>query len=254
MPIRPIFLQAPFLTFSLCALTHSLALAIEPETQIIPKISDDSQHLSGQAFLGWESRYFSEGRDDLDGNSLAITSFELSSTHFTGGIWYGISPDQSYDELQLSLAWTHSIGEVEFYTSYTYLEFPTDDENDNEIGIGLSWAGLPLDIELALDAYYSFDADGTFIETSASRELIATDRFSIDLASVFGINQGFVSDGHDGGNYIALRCAMTYSYSESIALTAHFTQSWELGSDSSLEGDDTLVDLFHAGVGIVWTF
>lgn len=252
--IRPIFLQVHFLTFTLCALTHSLAIAIEPETQVTPRISDDSQHLSGQAFLGWESRYFSEGRDDLDGSSLAISSFELSSEHFSGGVWYGISPDQSYDELQLSLAWIHTVGDFEFYTSYTYLEFPTDNDNDHEIGIGAVWSGLPYDLELAVDAYYSFDADGTFIETSASRDLVTTDKFSLNLGTVFGINQGFVSDGHDGGNHIALRCAMSYSYSTSILLTAHVTQSWELGSDNSLEGDASLVDLFHAGVGIVWTF
>lgn len=55
--------------------------------------------IEGQGQLGWESRYFSEGRDYLDGDSLLVGSFELGWNHLSGGVWYGYSPDQRYGEL-----------------------------------------------------------------------------------------------------------------------------------------------------------
>ena len=39
--------------------------------------------LAGDAHVGWESRYFSEGRDALDGESLWTGSVELGYEHFS---------------------------------------------------------------------------------------------------------------------------------------------------------------------------
>ena len=67
----------------------------------------------GHVHFGWDSHYFSEGRDNLDGDSLWAASLELAWEHLSVGAWYGISPDQDYDELQLSLAVTQSFGEMD---------------------------------------------------------------------------------------------------------------------------------------------
>ena len=125
--------------------------------------------MEGHAHLGWESNYFSEGRDSLDGDSLVAGSFEMGWEHLAGGVWLGTSPDQDYDEMQLTLALTQSFGDFEFYGGYTHLRFPSDGSHDNEIGAGFVWSGLPMDVELSADAYYSFNADGYFAEIAASR-------------------------------------------------------------------------------------
>jgi hypothetical protein len=75
---------------------------------------------------GWQSRYFSEGRDALDGDSIWASSFEFGLEHLAAGFWYGKSPDQSYDELQLSLALTQTFGDFETYIGYTHYIFPFD--------------------------------------------------------------------------------------------------------------------------------
>ena len=53
---------------------------------------------------GWESRYFSEGRDALDGKSLWTGALSLGYNHFSGGVWYGRSSSHNYDELQYNLS------------------------------------------------------------------------------------------------------------------------------------------------------
>lgn len=238
----------------ICLVNTMAASGHETEAQLPFKHPHAHDSVEWHAHLGWESRYFSEGRDALDGDSLFTGSFEVGWQHLAAGVWYGYSPDQRYDELQLTVALTQSIGDFEFYGGYTYLRFPFDDSYDNELGIGVAWAGLPLDIELSADLYYSFDADGYFTEISVSREFAVTDQLSLHLSSPFGINQGYVADGHDGANHLALRLGLEYALSSSVSLTAHATQSWSLDRNGSLAGDEQLIDFFHGGVGLQWTF
>ena len=238
-----------------CCFTSIMAVSgHEAEAQLPFERPHAHDTVEGHAHIGWNSRYFSEGRDALSGDSLFVGSFEMGWKHLAGGIWYGNSPDQRYDELQLALALTQSIGDFEFYGGYTHLRFPFDDSHDNELGFGLAWSGLPLDLELAADFYYSFDADGYFGEISASRDFVITDRLSLNLSSPFGINQGYVANGHDGANHFALSVGLQYALTDSISVTAHATQSWALDRDLAHPGDDQLIDFFHGGVGLQLTF
>lgn len=230
------------------------AFAHEPEAQLPFARPHAHDKLEGHAHLGWESRYFTEGRDALGGGSLFAGSFELGWKHLAGGIWYGNSPDQRYDELQLSLALTQSVGDFEFYGGYTHLRFPFDDSHDNELGAGVAWSGLPLEIELSADIYHSFDADGYFAEIAAGREFVITDQLSLHVSTPFGINQGYVADGHDGANNMAIRLGLEYALSDAVSVTAHGTYSWALGRESAYEGDEQLIDFFHGGVGLQWEF
>lgn len=226
----------------------------EPESQQAFDPLHAHKEVDGHLHAGWESRYFSEGRDSLDGDSLFASSLEIAWQHLTGGIWYGSSPDQRYDELQLSLALTQSIGDFEFHERYTHLRFPFDDSRDNEIGAGIVWSGLPMELELTADAYYSFAASGIFTEISAAREFSITDQLTLRLSSIFGINQGYVPDGHDGANHVALRLGIDYAVSDSLSIATHGTYSWALGKKHTLPGDDQLIDFFHFGVGLQLSF
>ena len=62
------------------ALVYSFASVLtvfghEPATQLPFARPHAVESLEGHAHLGWESRYFSEGRDSLDGDSLFVGSF-----------------------------------------------------------------------------------------------------------------------------------------------------------------------------------
>ena len=75
---------------------------------------------------GWDSRYFSEGRDALGGESLWTGTLEMGYDHLSGGIWYGESSNNLYDEWQYSLALTQQANGFEFYLGYTHLVFAKD--------------------------------------------------------------------------------------------------------------------------------
>lgn len=210
--------------------------------------------LSTELQVAWDSRYFSEGRDNLDGDSLLSTTVELGWKDFTAGIWYADSPDSSYNELQLSLTYTKTLGDFEFYLSYTRLEFPFEDAHDDELGVGVVWSGLPLGLEFSADYYYSLDADGYFCELGLGRDFEVSDSLTASLSSAFGINQGYIPDGHDGANHFALSAGIEYAVTQSFAITAYTTYSWAIDSDSDFAGDDQLEDFFLAGVALKWSF
>jgi len=225
-----------------------------PEVQLPFANPHAHERVEGHLHTGWDSRYFSEGRDALDGDSLWASSIELGWNHLAGGLWYGRSPDRNYDELQLSLALTGHAADFEFYGGYTHLRFPFDDSHDHEIGAGFTWSGLPLQCGLGVDAYYSFEAGGLFSEMSVTREFEITDRLSFDLSASFGLNLGYVSDGHDGANHVALRLGAAYALTDSVSVIGHVASSWALGRDDAAPGDDQLVDFLHGGIGLEWSF
>ena len=234
--------------------TAFIATAHEPEAQLPHERVHAHESVEGHLHTGWESRYSSEGRDNLDGDSIWASSFDLGWNHFIGGVWYGVSPDQNYDELQLTLGLTETVGDFEFYVAYTHLRFPFVDLHDNEVGIGGNWSGLPLELQVTADAYYSFDAEGSFWEVTLNRELRISDRLTLTGSGIFGVNQGYVLDGHNGANHFALRISAKYTITQSLAITAHTAYSWALGSDLNLSGDDQLIDFFHGGVSLQWSF
>lgn len=206
------------------------------------------------AHVGWESRYFSEGRDALDGESLWAGTLEIGYDHFSGGIWYGESSNNLYDELQYSLALTQQANGLEFYLGYTYLVFAKDDDSDEEWSAGLSYGELPYGLETALDATYSKDAGGTFFEWSTSKEFSPSEEFQLSASGILGWNDGYVSDGHDQMNFFALRTGAERELTESFSFVFHGTQSWAIDSNPSLPGDLLLKDFFHFGLGLEWSF
>ncbi len=232
----------------------SLAFAHQSEPQQPFERPHAHENFEFHIHTGLESRYFSEGRDALNGDSIWASSFEFGLEHLAAGLWYGKSPDQSYDELQLSLALTQTFGDFEAYIGYTHYIFPFDGSHDDEIGTGITWTGLPAEIELSADIYHSFDADGYFAELSTSREFEITEPFSVTLSSIFGINQGYVSDGHDGANHFALQIGYEYVLTKSLSLIAHTTYSWAIDKKATAPGDALLEDFFHCGAGLQWNF
>ena len=211
-------------------------------------------HEGGHLHIGAESRYVSEGRDNLDGDSLLTTTAEMGWKYLAAGVWYGASPNQEYDELQMSLALTHSVGPLDAYVAYTHLRTPFQGFYDNELGLGLAWGELCWDLEMTLDGYYSIDAEGSFWQFGINREMELSDCLTCSAECVLGMNQGYVIDGHDGLNHVAARAEVQYDLTETLALNAHVSYSWALGADAALPGDDLLIDSFHGGLGLQWSF
>jgi hypothetical protein len=246
-----------FLTGILHLICLSLtSAAIESDSQrpfdLIVEDSDDQViHLHAS----WESRYVSEGRDNLGGDGLIVGSLEATFDPLTLGLWYGNGPEADYDELQAFVAVSWSWKDLEWYVAYNHLQFLSDDTNDNELGVGVVWSGLPWEMTFGVDAYHSFDAEGSFFELAVAREFGISEKLSVEPYLVFGINSGYISDGHEGPNNIALGVEGTYAFNESFSAMAHMSYNWALDREfPRYSGDELLHDFFHVGIGLLYEF
>ena len=204
--------------------------------------------------LLWESRYMLEGRDTLDGGGLLSAETEIAVDGFTLAPWYGNGWDSDYEEFNLAFVYGNSIGPADYYLALTHLQYLSDDADDEEFGAGIAF---PLGdiIDLGVNAYYSRDAEGAFIEFSASRGFDLTDALSLTPRLAFGVNQGYYADGHDGANHIALFLEVAYELTEKIALSAYLAQTWAIDEDTGNAPDDALLnDFFWGGFGLTLRF
>jgi hypothetical protein len=252
LPIRWKFLTS--FAIAIVSTIASTSFGAETETQLPFERLHSHEQSEGFVHAGWSSRYLSEGRDNLDGDSLLTLSTQLGWSHFNSTIWYGVSPDQNYGETQLSIALAEAWGEFEGYLGYTHLEFPSNGPADNEIGAGLSWSGLPKGFMLTGDLYHSFNAQGAFSEIGLMRTFIYRDKLHVTPATTFGMNHGYISDGHSGPNHFGLRLEVDYTISKSWVLTIHGARNWGLSRNNNAPGDAQLQDVFQGGVGLRWGF
>lgn len=245
-----------FTTLILLFASHQL-IAHESEPALPFERLHSHGDLDGHLHFGWESRYFSEGRDTLDGDSLLTSSLELGFEHFSFGYWYGLSPEQNYDELQLSAAYSNHIGDFDYYFSFTHFEFDNvfpGREFDNEVGAGISYSGLPYDLGISFDIYYSFLAQGYFSTLTLDYSKDLTDSLAFTASSTLGMNQNYLTEGHDGLDHLAFRLDLEYELARDWSLSTHLTYSLPINRDPDALDDELLTNFFHTGISLQWSF
>lgn len=206
--------------------------------------------------LGADTRYVSEGRDNLDGEGGVIWTTLVGHVHAAGGSIFGEllglqGIDANYQEVNLGLGYEREIGAVTVVAAASYLWFPQEngDDDDIELILGAEWTG-DSGIGVAAEAAWSTEADGWFGEVQLFYELQVCDRFVLKPSVILGVNQGYVSDEHDGVNHLA------FQLEGGIALTDHLEASIYAAYSEPLDErpGESLRDLFWVGGGFSYSF
>lgn len=196
--------------------------------------------------LLWESRYVSEGRDNLDGDGLASIEASAGYLGFELGAWAAESPDQDYTEYNYWIGYSYEWDALTLGVAYTYLDFETDDADDHEYSADLAYS-FGDRFEFAFGAYYSDESDGAFYEMTLSKEFEFCDGLSILPFSSVGYNDGYIVDGHDGWNHLTLGLELSYAFLDQVSLGAFLAGNIEIDSDKDRYGDDELLEDFVYG-------
>jgi len=201
--------------------------------------------------LDWNSRYITEGRDNLSGEGIWGSTVEASLGSFEFAGWIGASDGARYEELNLFSAYHFEAAGLNWYASYNHLQFLSDESRDNEIGLGLETPELPGGFVAAIDWYYSVASRGSFLSATFAREFGFGQKGSLTPALICGRNDGYISDGHNGANHVALQLAASYEANERVTLSAYVEQSFAIQSaPGQFAGDASLSDIFYGGVAI----
>ncbi|MBN1676181.1 MAG: hypothetical protein JXR37_34370 [Kiritimatiellae bacterium] len=220
-----------------------------------PGLAEDQDPLSAlevSVDLAWDSRYVTEGRDNLDGHSLVGTTVEAAYKGLSLGVWYAATPDvEDYREFNAFAAYNVEWKGIEAYVSYNHLRFLSDEQHDNEVGAGMAFPALPGNLALGLDWYYSFESEGSFFEISLEGEYEVHDRLTLTPAGVLGFNSGYIADGHDGANNFTLSIDASTPIKDGIDLIARVAYTWGIDADPHrYPEDEFLNDFAYGGIAI----
>ena len=200
----------------------------------------------------WESRYVTEGRDNLAGNGIASIATEVNYKNFAVIPWAAKGISSDYSELNLNAIYTAHLSEqIEMYVGYNYIkarEYGID-AHDNELSLDVAYFYAD-DIQLLSSVYYSFDASGTFLEMAVKKGFNINDLLSVDIQSGVGFNAGYVNDGHNGINNVKFTANLSYQLFNQLALYTYTSYSIAVNKDEKrFAGDETLRYIFWGGVG-----
>jgi len=203
----------------------------------------------------WESRYVSEGRDNLDGAGIQTAIIDIEYGFFELLLWNRWGYDSEYDELNIIPTLNYELNNFKAYLNYNRKQFFEDGESENDVGSGISYHGLPYDGFLGFDWYHSFEADGSFYRLSLGSNFEPVQKVSLAPTFIFGINNNYISDGHDGANHVSLRLNGEYEIAKQFKLHGYIRYNIEIDSDpNSFAGDKLLNDFFWGGIGFDVTF
>ncbi|RME87985.1 MAG: hypothetical protein D6767_10965 [Candidatus Hydrogenedentota bacterium] len=204
-------------------------------------------------YAGFDSLYFSEGRDNLQNAGIGIGSIEMGYKFIYMGAWYANSPKKPYQEGQLGFGITHFFNEWKAYLGTTFLWMSANPLQDYEIQSGVHGSNLFYNISLDADIYYSFFSQGAYLLLSAH---LLWDWFwqTTWTVTVFsGQNYHYVPDAHTGLDSIGSRLEMERSITEHFSWLIHITNSFAIHKNTAKPGDLPLRNLVYVGLGMIYS-
>ena len=207
--------------------------------------------------LLWESRYVTEGRDNLSGESLVSISSEFMIDDINFVPWFAYSPGVDYSELNLNFVYGTLLAEdLPAYFGYNHIRARYKDERaiDNEISFDVAYK-LINHVGLFTSIYHSFDANGSFIELGAKYFDALSKKIHYGVQASLGANAEYVPDGHNGLNHVQLRTNASYHPVEQIELYAYAGYNQSIRRNAlQYAGDELLGDFFWGGIGLTYLF
>ncbi len=203
-----------------------------------------------------ESRYITEGRDNLQGHSLISASTELSISNLTFAPWLAHSPQHDYEELNLNFIYGIKLSSnIELYATYSYLHAweGSVDEGDNELGFELAFAVDDL-VNISAGWVHSTTADGNYFEVALRQDHTIDSGLTLNGGVIIGINQGYIIDGHTGVDHALLRIGLAFHPWEQLELVAYISHSHAINEDPQNAGDSSLRNYNMGGVGLTYRF
>jgi len=222
-----------------------------------PKRTQLEEQFKWHAHLLWESRYITEGRDNLSGKGIYSVSTEFTYQNISFVPWIANAINSDLSELNLNVVYGEKLLEnFELFASYNHIRSREAGQrtNDNEFSLDLAYF-YEKRLQFMASAYYSLDAEGAFSEVSIKKGYRINKALLINLSAITGFNFGYVSDGHDGINNAQVRVNLWYTIIKEMDVYAYTGYNLAINRDYiRYTGDELLRDVFWGGLGFSYRF
>ncbi|WP_025821458.1 hypothetical protein [Shewanella marina] len=233
------------MTFKHCLFSAVLA-SLPITTLAAPQVSLD---------MGWDSKYVSQGRDNLDKGGIYWSTLAVEQGNLHGYATVGRGDSVHYTEwnygLQYSLPQVYGFETV---LGYQRNEIYGDERShDNEFSAEISYQQLSW-ITPSINYTYATEADGYFIELALQHDWQVTSKLTISPYLHQSFDYGYVSAEHDGVNNLLIGVEAQYQLTSQLVLSAQINQSFAQQDIKQENADDPSAKLDQTFAGIHLTY
>ncbi|MEZ9140084.1 MULTISPECIES: hypothetical protein [unclassified Shewanella] len=207
---------------------------------------------------GWDSKYVSEGRNNLDSGGIYQAGAAVTSGDLTTYATMVRGDSEHYIEWNFGLEYAlHLHEDIETVIGYQRLEFYGDERSsDNEVFAVIAYTGV--DWLIPSVAYtYATEAGGYFVEVSLHSPWHLTEQFTVTPYITQGFDFQYATEEHNGANHFQMGVEASYELSSNIAVSAHFSHSIamdDIKEQAKVEGLSGSLDESYAGIHLTWRF
>ncbi len=221
-----------------------------------PLLADEATET--QLMLGWDSRYVSEGRDNLSAGGIAWSGIHHSRDGLGAFVLFGRADSVNYAELNAGVEYCFNpLESVEAGVGMQRLEFYGDERaHDNEVYAYLAYQGLSW-LTPSINYTYATEASGYFVELSLHSHWQVNEQLTLTPYVTQGFDFGYASQTHDGPNHLQLGVEACYSLTPSLVASLHLSHSIaeddikQQAQEEDWHGD---LDQSYAGLHLEWQF
>lgn len=218
-----------------------------------------AEETSGPDFsldLGWESKYVSEGRDNLGDGGITWAAAAMDFANFNLYAVIGNANSVDYQEVNIGIEYANVIGNnLEYAIGYQRLEFDVDGvrESDNELFASLAYSKVDWLVP-SIGYTYSTEAEGSFVELSVHSNWALTDSFTVTPYLTQAFDYEYASDDYNGVNHFQLGIEAEFAINDSLALSGHVSQTIAQEGVKEDGLPDSELDQTYAGINLSWAF
>ncbi|MDB2386153.1 hypothetical protein N9W21_02265 [Shewanella sp.] len=251
---------------SLLLSTSSVALADDlvsiydsHSTKINEKLPADS-HNSMHVMLdtGWDSKYVSQGRNNLEKGGINWLSAAIQKQNFNAYVTVGRADSEHYIEYNLGLEYSVALSQyVNGTIGYQRLEFyGAERAHDNEIFSALEYNQYQW-LTPSINYTYSTESAGYFIEISLHSNWDLTDTLSVTPYISQGFDFKYATPEHNGANNVQFGVEAQYQLPHQWQLSAHISHSIAAADIKQAAAENTAdneLNQTYAGIHLSWSF
>ncbi|MGI2098158.1 hypothetical protein [Shewanella glacialipiscicola] len=219
--------------------------------------SEKIESLAVTLDLGWDSKYISQGRNNLQDGGIYWLNTSVQYGYWTTYALVGRGDSQAYTEWNLGLEYGFNLVEnFDANLGYQRIEgYGSSRCQDNELFAELAYTATPWLIP-SINYVYSTEANGYFVEMSLHSFWNITDHFSLTPYITQGFDFKYRTAEHNGKNNLQFGLESNYQLSPNMSVSGHISHSIAQGDieqEATANGDTSSQDQTYAGIHFTMT-
>ncbi|GEK54530.1 hypothetical protein PES01_13750 [Pseudoalteromonas espejiana] len=251
----------------IATLSLSKSIASEQPKELEVGIGGNIKTVDGSEYINhkldihihplWESRYVSQGRDNLNTDGIASIAAEFNYENLAFIPWHATGVSSGYNELNLNVIYAANLTErLTLYSGFNHIK--TNEEgvksNNNELSLDFEYY-FTSDTQALASMYHALQAHGTFIELAIKKDYLIAESLMFALTTGVGFNHGYINDGHNGANNIKITANLTYQLLDKLSVQSYVSYSAAINkNEADYAGDESLHSFFWAGIGLNYQY